>query len=65
MSVFERCLEKCRARKGVVLGGDGTMLGVARDLAGFDIPIIGVNAGRLGFIMPENTTRYGGDLPEI
>jgi NAD+ kinase len=34
----------------VVVGGDGTMLGIARELARFDIPLIGVNQGRLGFI---------------
>lgn len=34
----------------VVVGGDGTMLGVARQLAGSGLPLIGVNQGRLGFM---------------
>ncbi len=34
----------------IVLGGDGTMLSIARDMAGFDVPLIGINFGRLGFI---------------
>jgi NAD+ kinase len=34
----------------VVVGGDGTMLGIARELARHNIPLIGINQGRLGFI---------------
>ena len=34
----------------IVVGGDGTLLGVGRRLARHNVPMIGVNQGRLGFI---------------
>ena len=45
----------------VVLGGDGTMLSIARDLAAYDVPLIGINFGRLGFI----TDIALGQMPEV
>ena len=35
---------------GLVVGGDGTMLGIGRKLAHHGVPLIGINQGRLGFI---------------
>ena len=35
---------------GIVVGGDGTMLGISRHLAKYGTPLIGINQGRLGFV---------------
>jgi len=34
----------------VVVGGDGTMLSVARSLVEHDVPLVGINRGRFGFL---------------
>ena len=42
----------------LVFGGDGTMLRVAREMHGSETPVLGINAGSLGFL----TTVPAGDM---
>ncbi len=49
----------------IVVGGDGSLLGAARELVRCDIPILGINRGRLGFltdIAPNEVEAAVGDI---
>ena len=48
---FDSFSNMCReADVLIVLGGDGTFLGAARKACDFDIPILGINLGTVGFL---------------
>jgi NAD+ kinase len=49
----------------VVVGGDGTMLGIARELAPFRVPLIGINHGRLGFMTDVAPIQLPGVLTQM
>ena len=50
---------------GLVVGGDGTMLGIGRQLARHGVPLIGINQGRLGFITDIALDKYRTVLPPM
>lgn len=49
----------------IAVGGDGTFLAAARAIAQYDIPLIGINLGRLGFLVDISPDELAGKLDPI
>ncbi|MGR8931068.1 MAG: NAD(+) kinase [Gammaproteobacteria bacterium] len=49
----------------IAVGGDGTFLAAARATADFDIPVVGVNFGRLGFLVDISPRQLTSRLEQI
>ena len=54
-----------RCDLAIVVGGDGTLLSAARTLAPAGVPILGVNQGRLGFMVDVNPQEMSATLAQI
>ncbi len=48
-----------------VFGGDGTMLGAARQIAPLGLPLLGVDLGRLGFLTGTSVDDLETTLKEV
>lgn len=58
-------LSECPADVALVVGGDGTVLHTVRRMDGRPTPIVGVNAGRLGFLADLTVETFLERLPDL
>lgn len=62
---FTRAALAARCDLAVVVGGDGTLLNAGRSLAPAGVPILGVNQGRLGFMVDVAPGELAATLDEV
>jgi NAD+ kinase len=65
LSVDGRSAAAAGAEAIVVIGGDGTLIGVARSLGADQVPLIGVNVGKLGFLAEFSVDEFKGSFDRI
>lgn len=58
-------LSKCDADIAIVLGGDGSILRAAKQMGQHQIPVLGLNLGRLGFLADIHPNAIGEALQSI
>ncbi|HHH43830.1 MAG TPA: NAD(+) kinase [Gammaproteobacteria bacterium] len=63
--VMERARLAAECDLAIVVGGDGTMLNAARSLAEAEVPVLGVNLGRLGFLTDVSPDEMQERLDEV
>lgn len=61
----EHDLSHHAAELALVLGGDGAILRAARQMAYRQVPVLGVNLGRLGFLADLNTEQLRASFPAV
>ncbi len=65
MTVITRHEIGKRCDLAITVGGDGTLLDAARGLVDYDVPLLGINLGRLGFLVDISPNEMSERLHEI
>ncbi|MGD9385732.1 MAG: NAD(+)/NADH kinase, partial [Thioalkalispiraceae bacterium] len=60
---FEKIGKQCDL--AITVGGDGTLLHSARSLVNYDVALLGVNLGRLGFLVDVSPDQIEKRLDEV